>query len=313
MKARTPLFGIACACLTNFTMSLSASAANGTWTGGGNNTNWSNAVNWSDGIAAGGASASATFSGNGSNSILLDTSVTLGSLNFSGTSANTTWTLSPSGSPSPVITLARSGQTPSINVGADVSAEISVALGGIYQVLGISYGGLFTKTGSGTLTLTGANFNGGTITIADGAVAVAGGGSIYWHSNVDLTGSSTTLDISEATASSQNIRSLSGVSGSNVELGSKTLTLGAVPPGNARPYWFNSHTAGNYSGNITGDGGALVKTIYRMNSYQWDNRDVQVLSGTNTYTGNTTILGGTLQFAKQSGSSSSMHDDFEHF
>jgi len=251
-------------------MSLSAYAANGTWTGGGNNTNWSNAVNWSDGIAAGGASASATFSGNGSNSILLDTSVTLGSLNFSGTSANTTWTLSPSGSPSPVITLARSGQTPSINVGADVSAEISVALGG--------NSGL-AKTGAGQLTLSGADIYSGTTSLEGGTLKYLGSGNLTINSL--WTSGGTHLDLSAATGSIDiaEVRSVSIGSGSvygNISGVGTSITKTGI---------YDLYLGGNnsYTGATTINEGELhfatKASLYGGNSTQWNQQNIKVASG----------------------------------
>ena len=246
-------------------MSLSASAANGTWTGGGNDTNWTNIVNWSDGIAAGGASASATFSGNGSNAILLDTSVTLGSLNFSGASANTTWTLSPSGSPSPAITMARSGQTPSIDVGADVSAEISVALGG--------NSGL-AKTGAGQLTLSGANAFTGLTTINSGTLALKGAGQV---GNVSLADQSSVFDLSQIAAARLSLSGLTGVQGSGVRLGDRELAVSAS-------------SSSVVASSISGEGGSLIK----------GGTGTLTLSGTNTYTGNTTVEAGSLKLTSQS-------------
>ena len=75
----------------------------------------------------------------------------------------------------------------------------------------------------------------------------------------------------------QTIASLSGggPSGGNVALGSGTLTLG------------NSSTSSIYQGIISGNGGSLIKlgSVFL------------VLSGVNTYTGTTTISGGTLQLS----------------
>ena len=157
------------------------------------------------------------------------------------------------------------------------------------------YGGNVTKLGTGTLTLTGANLNAGEFRIAGGTVEVVNEGSLYWGSTVDMTGANSRLDISGITASNQTIRSLAGVSGSSVEIGNKTLTFGAVPP------FTSSYTydgSGAFAGNISGNDGNVVKSSVYPGYYSAYN-GIQVLGGVNTYTGSTTVLGGTLQFARQ--------------
>jgi autotransporter-associated beta strand protein len=84
--------------------------------------------------------------------------------------------------------MARSGQAPSIDVGADVSAEISVALGG--------NSGL-AKTGAGQLTLSGANAFTGPTTINSGTLALKGAGQV---GNVSLADQSSVFDLSQISA-----------------------------------------------------------------------------------------------------------------
>ena len=91
------------------------------------------------------------------------------------------------------------------------------------------------------------------------------------------TRSAVTMDVSGtggstlALGSSQAIASLTGAASSNVTLGSNTLTIGS-----------NTDNT-TFAGQISGPGD-LVK----------DGASQQVLSGVNTFTGNTTINNGTL-------------------
>ena len=139
----------------------------------------------------------------------------------------------------------------------------------------ISGTGGFTKVGSGTQTFSGANTYTGATTINAGTLragAAAGGQAFGNLSAVTLANAgSTNLDLNNF---NQTIGSLAGggVAGGNVLLGSATLTTG----GN------NASTA--FAGMISGTG-SLVK----------NGTGTQILSGTNSYTGTTTINAGTLQ------------------
>lgn len=85
--------------------------------------------------------------------------------------------------------------------------------------------GGIVKQGPGTETLTGANtFTGGT-TINSGTLALGAGGSLAAGSGVSLGAAGAGFDISGA-GTDQTIGALSGVSGTNVALGDRTLTFG---------------------------------------------------------------------------------------
>ncbi len=125
-----------------------------------------------------------------------------------------------------------------------------------------------TKEGTGTQTLTGINTYTGATTINGGTLALTGGGSIANSSGVNVANAAGTFDIS-GTTSGASITTLSGVAGSSVTLGAKTLTL--------------SNASTTYGGVISGTNGALTLSA-----------GTQTLTGINTYTGATTINGGTL-------------------
>ena len=115
------------------------------------------------------------------------------------------------------------------------------------------------------LTLSGVNTYTGATTITSGTLALSGSGSIAASSGVADNG---TFDISATTAGAS-IVTLSG--SGNVTLGSKTLTL--------------TNAADTFSGDIGHDGGSGGLTI---------SGGSETLTGTNHYTGATTLTGATL-------------------
>ena len=135
------------------------------------------------------------------------------------------------------------------------SATFSGAIGGT--------GGL-TKTGTGTLTLSGTNTYSGATTVSGGGLTVSGGSAISNSSAVAVdSGATLTLSANET------IGSLAGAG--SVALGSYTLSTGA------------SGASTTFSGVLSGSGN-LAK----------GGSGTLTLSGANTYTGTTSISGGTL-------------------
>lgn len=141
---------------------------------------------------------------------------------------------------------------------------------GSNQVLAASIAGAggIVKTGTGTQTLTGQNTFTGAIDVAHGTVALGPGGTLSGTNNVSLA-AATTLDIAQATAPAV-IAGIDGATGSSVSLGAQSLTLGGS-------------TNSTFGGVIRGTGGITKR----------GNATV-TLGGTNTYTGTTSVTGGTL-------------------
>ena len=141
---------------------------------------------------------------------------------------------------------------------------------------GISGAYGLTKDGPGIIEFKGINtYTGathvldGTLTLSNGT-AIANAGAVILHNVAGVT--------LELTAS-ETIGSLSGggTTGGNVRLGSNTLSFGDV-------------NDTSFGGVISGSGGALVKL----------GAGTMTLTGSNSYTGGTTISGGTLSVAASS-------------
>ncbi|OJA80062.1 autotransporter outer membrane beta-barrel domain-containing protein, partial [Burkholderia ubonensis] len=173
----------------------------------------------------------------------------------------------------------------SLNNAVNLGTGAALTLGGSNALAlsgTISGGGGLVKNGAATTTLTGANSYTGGTTINAGTLALGEGGSLASTGAVNLAGTGATFDVSGATGA-QTIGALSGVAGTNVNLGANALAL-------------NGNGAA-FGGTIAGTGGVTVAS------------GTQVLTGSNTYTGGTTIAaGGTLQLGN-GGTSGSVAGD----
>jgi len=126
-------------------------------------------------------------------------------------------------------------------------------------------GNNLTKTGAGTLTLGGANSYTGTTTVSVGTLKSGAGGFIADTSAVTVAGGAT-LDLN---GNNETVGSLAGAGA--VSLGAATLTAGG------------DGTSTAYSGAISGAGGFTKAGAGTL-----------TVSGTNLYTGATTVTAGTL-------------------
>lgn len=130
----------------------------------------------------------------------------------------------------------------------------------------ISGSGGLTKTGGGTLTLDGTNTYSGATTINAGTLQMGTGGSLASATAVSVS-SGAIFDVNNTT---QTIGSIAGAG--NVTLGTGTLTAGG------------NNTSTTLNGVISGTEGSFAK----------NGTGVLNLTGTNVYTGPTTINAGTL-------------------
>lgn len=154
-----------------------------------------------------------------------------------------------------------------------INSDASLVLGGS-NAMGISGeisgGGGIVKNGAATATLTGTNaFTGGTIVNA-GTLALGAGGSLATGGRISLAGAGASFDIS-ASGANQTIGALSGVAGTTVSLGANSLTFGDA-------------TDQIFAGSVSGTGGLTKQGAGKLS-----------LTGFNTYTGLTSVLGGTLE------------------
>ena len=143
----------------------------------------------------------------------------------------------------------------------------------------ISGTGALTQAGSGTIILSGANTFSGDTTITAGILQLNNSLALQ-NSTLNHTGSATSFSF--GTLTSATFGGLKGTQAlllTNTAAGNVALTLG------------NNGLNNTYSGVLSG-GGSITKVGIGM----------QILSGANSYTGTTTISGGTLQFGNATAS-----------
>ncbi|MEX3242535.1 autotransporter-associated beta strand repeat-containing protein, partial [Serratia quinivorans] len=216
------------------------------------------------------------------------------------------------------ITLGQGGAT--INVASGGQAIMGGALGG---------SGAFTFDGAGKLILSGVNtysgtttINGGTLQIGNGATSGALGSgavtnngilafnlsnnystaaAISGSGQIQMNGSGTTTLSGNITGSGQFQQNGSGttmLAGTNTYTGGTIINAGTLQIG-------NGGAAGSITGNVTNNG---VLSFSHNNTYTYagvisghgavqQNGGTTVLSGANTYTGDTLIRSGVLQVA----------------
>lgn len=146
-----------------------ANAASETWTRTTTGGNWSDLANWLSGTGyANGVDSIATFSAAGTQTVNLDTNVTLGSIVFS------TGVYTISSSNGSVLTLATSTGTPIIASSGTISATLAGTQG-----FTMNPGGIRTLTLSGANTYTGQTLltNGNLIIRSDASLGASGAGN----------------------------------------------------------------------------------------------------------------------------------------
>ncbi len=270
-----------CACAALIVLSLvpiRASAANKTWDGGGENSNWQTGANWDANTApAPGDSLFFTLT-----TRLINTNNFPGGTAFSGITFNTpAGAFDLRGNP---ISLSGGITNNQVVVTEIVSLPLSLSATPVIQVVGdgsLSIGGAIsgagfglTKVGSGLLTLSGANTFDGPLLVNAGTVSVAADGNLgaapaaATAGNVVINGSTLRATSSFAINANRGI-ALGPTSGN----GAGTFD---VPVGVTLSY-------GGVLANNGGIGGLSKLSFGGL-----------TLSGANTYTGPTAVKNGTL-------------------
>ncbi|HEX4000004.1 MAG TPA: autotransporter-associated beta strand repeat-containing protein [Pirellulales bacterium] len=144
----------------------------------------------------------------------------------------------------------------------------------------ISGAGGLTIIGTGTTTLSGANTYAGPTVVSSGSALTAGVASVAnvsgaFGDNSAVAVNGGTLSLGSSTQYATQIGSLTGTGGT-VSIGAATLTVGG-----------DNTSPAAFAGSINGTSGALTKIGSGM----------LTLSGASTYTGATSVNGGTLRLA----------------
>jgi len=244
-------------------------AQNGTWTNSTSGGMWSDTANWIGGTIAEGSGFNAvygTLALTANNTVHLDSAVTITNIEFGNTTPGTSasWILDNAGNSTNTLSLV--GSTPTISVGDLGSGKVVISA----AIAGAS--GL-TKTGVGTLELSGAdtlssdiNINGGLLVVSGSINSLAGGFSVSQNggSGFTLNGGSvmTSTTGNYNTASGVNFNGSMTISSGNF---TKTSSAGQSAIGG---FSGSGNTIWNQSGgNVTlhGDGPLVTNSDAALN------------------------------------------------
>lgn len=319
----------------------SSQAATFTWNGNGSDNNWSTGLNWSGGIAptnngtaaivlagtnqlapnvdAAWAIQSLTFNNTAGGFVLGGSTLTIGNggvvnnctnpqtiSNAIALAANQTWSAT-SGS------IVFAGNVNNNTNLLTVSGTSNMLISGV-----ISGTGGLTKTGSGTNTLSGVNTYGGQTTVSAGVLAVLNGAALGATASGATVSSGAALQLQGGIVVTGENLTLSGngiggggalrsVSGSNTWNGTITLAANSTIGCDAGTFALQANIINStlqttftnagviiFNGVLGNGTGGFVKVGTGLLS----------LGGANTYSGTTTISGGTVQFSVSGGASS---------
>ncbi len=185
------------------------------------------------------------------------------------------------------ITFASGTNTLELQAGSNITGNV-VASGGANDLLALGGSGnssfdlsaidaigqyrnfaLFEKKGTSTWTVSNTTSATGDWIISNGTLALSTADALAASNNVSLSTSVAAVDM---TAASQTLNNLVGAAGSQVLMGSNTLTV-------------NSSVATTFAGVLSGTGGGVTK----------EGGSILTLNGINAYTGVTLVNAGTLE------------------
>lgn len=277
--------------------------------------NWDNPANWTDTIIpnAHGALGLLTNNITATRTVTLDTDVVLGALQLGARNAANPFVVAASGGSR--LTFGNRGDSAQLiattgHASDSISAPIvllddltitntkPLSISGVISELGgtSGWGGprTLTKSGSGALTLTGANTFTGGLAIREGSVngpgkIGSGGvtlGAISGGGDASLVGSGTYTNSITVAAGSAGVKTLRNAGSSASVTFSGSITLN----GNAVLNAASGAAATTVSGTIAGNGGLTTSSATAAANYV-------VLSGANTFMGGVTLAGGPLRLA----------------
>ena len=265
-----------------FVVHVESGPVNG-WNGGGGNMLWSNTANWTSGVLPQNGDSVARFSGAaGGGTVTVDASASVEEIDFdnSGGSSYTIAAL-----PGQTLTLSSSNGAASeclvdvLSGSHTISAPLVLAAAGnlvnvtnpadCLTISGsISGVGAVTKTGSGLLLLAANNSYGGATIVSAGTLELGAAAGLPNGTAATVNG---TLDLNAFGATVSSLAGIGTVNHSGT--GGNTLAIGS----------------GAFAGTIENTGGTLA--LLKIGSGQL------ILSGSNTYTGGTTVSAGVLAIA----------------
>ena len=246
------------------------------WTGTAGDTFWNTGGNWLTNVVPNGANIIADFTTldiTTDQIVNLNSARTVGHLTFGDTDTNTAagWTLANNSSAGNILTLA--GTTPTVSVAPLGPAKIATISAVVTGTNGL------TKSGAGTLALTGANTYSGGTTISNGTLrfnADAALGAASSANNITLNGGALASSAANFAISS-----------------ARSMTIGAGGGTLAHP---NSGIL-SYGGIIGGPG------VLTLNTTGTSGSGISLTSGQSTNTGGVIFTGSSANFAYMSASS----------
>jgi autotransporter-associated beta strand protein len=271
------LWRASCA-LVALVMPLTVWAANGTWINTTSGGLWSAPSNWLGGSVADGNLGTADFSTlniTADNTVHLDTARTIAAISFGDTTPTNNWILDNNGNTNNRLTLSFNfGFTPGIAVNYQ-TATISTVING-------SQG--FSKAGAGTLVLSGNNTFLGGVAISAGTLQLGSTGALN-----ALAPNPIAFDTSNSASLNLNGNSVT-ISGL---VTNSSPNMAVVQNASANPTTLTVNSAGNaaYGGMLQdGTGGGALSLVK-------SGAGTLTLSGVNTFSGNLTVSGGSLQMS----------------